>query len=162
MGARAVFPGTFDPLTVAHLAVADAAHAELSLDTVELVISEDPIGKSASAPLADRLAAIARHGVDRPWLVARSTRARLLADVAEGYDVLVIGADKWHQIVDESYYAGAAARDAALARLPHVAIAPRAGVALPEVDGVHVLHPPPEVGDVSSTAVRGGRTEWLA
>jgi nicotinic acid mononucleotide adenylyltransferase len=157
-----VFPGTFDPLTVGHLAVAQAAHDELGVDVVELVISDDPIGKSASSSVRDRLAAVERHRGSRPWLAGRRTTARLLADIAEGADVLVVGADKWHQLHDPSYYGGVAARDAALARLPRLAVAPRAGVPLPDDPTVHVLGVPPEVLEVSSTAVRDGRADWRA
>lgn len=157
-----MFPGTFDPLTVGHLAVADAAHAELGLAVVELVISDDPIGKATTVPVAVRLAAIEAHRPGRPWLAARRTAARLLADIAHGYDVLVVGADKWHQLQDPAYYGGEAARDAALARLPRLAVAPRAGVALPDDPAVHVLSPPDQVRAVSSTAVRAGRADWRA
>ena len=157
-----MFPGTFDPLTVGHLAVADSAHAELGLVTVDLVISHDPLAKRATTPVEERVAAIAGHRVDRPWLSARSTTARLLADIAEGYDVLILGADKWHQLHDVGFYGSVAARDGALARLPRVAVAPRAGVALPAGADVHVLSVPAEAREVSSTAVRSGREEWRA
>jgi hypothetical protein len=89
------------------------------------------------------------------------TGARLLADVAAGYDVLVVGADKWAQLHDPAWYDGSAtARDAALARLPRVVVAPRAGFALPE--GAEVLDLDPAHADVSSTAVRAGRHDWRA
>ena len=59
------------------------------------------------------------------WLGVRTTEAQLLADIAEGYDVLIMGADKWHQVLDVRYYGGSGeARDAAVARLPRLAIAP--------------------------------------
>ena len=162
MGLRAAFPGTFDPLTVGHLAVAQAAHHELHLEVVELVISVDPIGKQAGSPVSERLAAIEQHRAGRPWLTGRQTAHRLLADIAEGYDVLVIGADKWHQLHDLSYYGGADARDEALARLPRLVVAPRAGAALPDDPSVHVLRTPVGVREVSSTAVRAGRDDWRA
>lgn len=157
-----MFPGTFDPLTVGHLAVAEAARTELEVDVVELVISDDPIDKSASVPVAERISAIERHRPGRPWLRARRTPHRLLADIAEGYDVLVIGADKWHQLHDTTYYGSEAARDEALARLPRLAVAPREGIALPDDPAVHVLDTPPDVRPVSSTAVRAGRADWQA
>lgn len=162
MGQRGVFPGTFDPLTVGHLAVADAAHRELSLATVELVISRDPLAKRATTPVEERMAAIAAHRIGRPWLSARATTSRLLADIAEGYDVLIVGADKWHQLHDVEFYGTIAARDAALSRLPRVVVAPRAGAALPQQAGVHVLSVPIGTHEVSSTAVRSGREEWRA
>ena len=88
------------------------------------------------------------------------TEARLLADVAEGYDVVVMGADKWAQVVDPAWYGGSeAARDAAVARLPARARGPPAGWPVPV--GVEVLHLHPDHLDVSSTAAVAGRRDWL-
>lgn len=161
MARRAVFPGTFDPLTIGHLAIADTAHEELDVERVDLVISLDPIGKQARTPVEARLAAVEGHRRDRPWLAARATDQRLVADIAAGYDVLVVGADKWHQLHDVAFYESPAARDDALRRLPPVAVAPRAGIDLPR-HGVHVLGVPERFQEVSSTAVRRGRAEWGA
>lgn len=159
-----VFPGSFDPLTVAHLAIADAAHAVLGLDRLDLVLSTVALGKEdgAHASVADRVAAIeAVATAGRPWLAAKVTDARLVADIAEGYDACVVGADKWHQLHDVAFYGGsAAARDEALTRLPLLAVAPRAGVELPA--GVLVLDVDPAHGEVSSSAVRAGRHDWRA
>jgi hypothetical protein len=72
-----------------------------------------------------------------------------------------VGADKWAQLHDPSWYGGSTdERDAALARLPEVAVAPRAGFPLPE--GVHALEVDPAHHHVSSTAVRAGRHDWRA
>ena len=159
-----MFPGTFDPLTVAHLAVADAVREELSVATVELVISRIPLAKEhVTTPVEDRVAAILPHRSDRPWLRASATDAQLLADIAAGYDVLVIGADKWHQLHDLRFYDGSVSvREEALARIPLVAVAPRAGADLPEGADVHVLSVPAEHHGVSSTGVRQGIDEWRA
>ncbi len=161
-----MFPGSFDPLTVAHLGVADAVVEQLAVVRVDLVISEVPLAKEAVAqtPAHERIDAIRRHAVaDRPWLGAHLTDSQLLADIADGYDVLVIGADKWHQLVDVRFYDGSAtARDAALARLPRLAIAPRGGIEVPSIDGAHVLEVDLDLHHVSSTAVRDGRAEWRA
>ena len=160
-----VFPGSFDPLTVAHLAVADAAHEQCGLDRLDLVVSHVALAKEdrRQAPVAGRLAAIESARGERPWLSARDTRAQLLADIAEGYDVLVVGADKWLQLHDPRFYGDSHdAMRAALARLPLVAVAPRAGVTLPEDDGAVVLDVDPAHHHVSSTAVRAGRDDWRA
>ena len=160
-----VFPGSFDPLTVAHLAIADAAREQCGLERLDLVVSHVALAKEArrQAPPAERLTQIERATPDRPWLVARDTDAQLLADIAEGYDLLVIGADKWHQLHDPRFYGGsAAAMRAALARLPPVAVAPRAGVLLPDDPGVTLLDVDPVHHRVSSTGVREGRLEWRA
>jgi hypothetical protein len=82
------------------------------------------------------------------------TDARLIVDQAEGYDAVIMGADKWAQVVDPAWYGGsAAARDRAVARLPRVLVAPRAGE---RPAGVELLDLPAHVADVSSTAVRSG------
>ncbi|HEX7168611.1 MAG TPA: hypothetical protein VF230_16645 [Acidimicrobiales bacterium] len=161
---RGCYPGSFDPLTVAHLAIAEAAVQQCALARLDLVLSRNALGKEAHAsPLPERVAAIARAGATRPWLGVVVTDAQLLADLARGYDVLVVGADKWHQLHDVSFYGGSAeARDAAMARLPGVACAPRAGVAPPETPGITVLDLAPWVGAVSSTGARKGAVEWIA
>jgi nicotinic acid mononucleotide adenylyltransferase len=159
-----VFPGSFDPLTTAHLAVAEAAIDALHLARLDLVLSIDALAKAkAHSSLEERVRAIERHAHRIPQLRARVTEHQLLADIADGYDVLVIGSDKWHQLHDVRFYGTAPERDAALARLPQVAVAPRAGVApLPDDAGVITLEVDDRLHGVSSTAVRAGRTEWRA
>jgi hypothetical protein len=89
----------------------------------------------------------------------RVTDARLVADVAAGYDAVVMGADKWLQVIDAAWYESPAARDAALARLPpHVLVAPRAGL---RPSGVELLEVPGHLAEVSSTRVRAGERRWL-
>lgn len=164
--ATGVFPGSFDPLTRAHLAIADAAVAALGLDRLDLVMSEVALAKEhgGHSPLADRLAAIAAVAAARPRLRGAVTAHRLIADIAAGYDVCIVGADKWHQLRDPRFYDGdVAARDRALARLPRLAVVPRAGVELPEPIGDAVLlEVDPTLSEVSSTGVRAGREEWRA
>jgi len=157
-----VYPGTFDPLTVAHLAVADAAVAHLDLVRLDLAISVEALGKehldatSVERRVDEVLSAIG----DRPRLAVVVVEARLIADVAEGYDAVVMGADKWAQVVDPSWYHDdPLARDRAVARLPRVAVAPRIGHVVP----AGLLLPVPErFGHISATEVRAGRTEWAA
>ncbi|HEX4902053.1 MAG TPA: hypothetical protein VFV42_04535 [Acidimicrobiales bacterium] len=162
MARRGVFPGSFDPLTVAHLAVADAARARHDLGEVHLVISHVALAKEGrdQAPVAARLAAVEAAAADRPWLRAAATRAQLLADIAEGFEVLVVGADKWWQLHDVRFYGSDEAMREALARLPELAVAPRAGVPAPP--GVPLLDVDPAHHGVSSTAVRAGRDDWRA
>jgi hypothetical protein len=162
-----VFPGSFDPLTVAHVAIADAARAAVGLDRLDLVLSRIALVKEhgGHAPLAERIAAIeAASAAGRPWMHARVTDAQLIADIAEGYDACIVGADKWHQLYDVTFYGGSVeARDRAVARLPRLVVAPRSGVALPRAGSeVVVLDVDPRHGDVSSTGVREGRHEWRA
>jgi nicotinate-nucleotide adenylyltransferase len=160
-----VYPGSFDPLTVAHVAIADAAREQCGLDVVDLVISHVALAKEdrRQAPVADRLGAIESATPDRSWLRARATPHQLLADIAAGYDLLVVGTDKWLQLHDPRFYDGSPeAMRTALDRLPPVAVAPRSGVALPVGAGVTVLDVDPVHHEVSSTAVRAGRFEWRA
>ena len=160
----AVFPGSFDPLTVAHLAIADAAREQLQVDWVDLVVSRSPLGKKAAeqAPVSDRLAAIAAaaaHG--RPWMRGVESKAKLVADIAEGYDFVVVGGDKALQLWDPRYYGRSEdKRDEAVARLPTIALAQRPGGVVPP--GCVELDLPDHLGAVSSTAVRSGRIEWKA
>jgi hypothetical protein len=160
------FPGSFDPLTTAHLAIADAAVAAHGLQRLDLVMSAVALAKEdgGHAPLADRVATIEALIAGRTELRVATTEAQLIADIAEGYDVCVVGADKWHQLHDVGFYGGSAdARDAALARLPRLAIAPRDGVDLPAEVAELVLAVDPVHGEVSSTGVRSsGREEWRA
>ena len=95
----------------------------------------------------------------RPWLEIVVTDAQLIVDIAVGHDVVIMGADKWHQVNDPSYYGGdPVRRDDAVARLPTVAVAPRPPLPVPDE---HRLTVPDWVGEQSSTAARGGRIEWM-
>ena len=161
MGPIGVFPGTFNPVTVGHLAVADAARTSLGLERLDLVLSEAPLTKHDRpdlAPLRARVAKLELALGDRPWATVRVTPHQLIVDIARGYDVVVLGADKWVQVNDPAFYAGdTATRDAAVASLPRCAVAPRDGLPVP----AHLkLEVPAWVGEVSSTAVRHGRTDW--
>ncbi len=170
------YPGSFDPPTVAHLAVAEAAWRQGGLAEVHLIVSRQPLGKAPTIPsLEDRLAVLEDLASSRPWLAVRVTDRRLIAEVAAGYDAVVMGADKWLQVVDEAWYEGSAsARDAAVASLPRVILAHRhlagpgapggtaGGLAAGLPEGGLVLDLDDEVVAVSSTGVRGGRVEWMA
>ena len=159
---RGCYPGSFDPLTVAHLAIADAAVRQCDLHRLDLVISRQALAKASShAPVDERVAAIEAAAVDgRPWLGVVVTDAQLLVDIAAGYDVVVLGADKWAQVLDVAFYGSARERDAAVSGLPAVACAPRPGFEVPP--GAVALDVPTWVGAVSSTAVRAGAEEWRA
>ncbi len=157
---RGVYPGTFNPPTVAHLAVADAARAQRGLHTVDLVLSRRPINKEhVEVPsFADRVAVLEAVSRRISWLQVKITEATLIVDIAEGYDVVIMGADKWEQVKDPRYYADDVARDDAVRRLPEVALAPRPPVNIPI--GM-ALHLPDHFGEVSSSAVRAGHAHWM-
>ena len=157
---RGVYPGTFNPPTVAHLAVAVAARAQRGLHTVDLVLSRRPINKEhVEVPsFADRVAVLEAVSRRISWLQVKITEATLIVDIAEGYDVVIMGADKWEQVKDPRYYADDVARDDAVRRLPEVALAPRPPVNIPI--GM-ALHLPDHFGEVSSSAVRAGHAHWM-
>lgn len=160
-----VYPGTFDPPTVAHLAVARAARDQCRLHRVELVLSADPLGKPDRAHTIEERAAALRAVVDdHDWLGLRVTTRRLLVEIAEeaAAVALIMGADKWAQVCDPGWYGSVEDRDEVLARLPLVAVAPRPPHLLPAAEpGRFVrLDLDPAHHEVSSTAVRGGRNDW--
>ncbi len=158
----AVYPGSFDPLTVAHLAIVETAVQHLGLRRIDLAISRRTLGKEHldERSVTARVSALRSLVRDRPDVGVVVVDAELIVDVASGYDVVVMGADKWAQVIDPVWYGGdVAARDAAVARLPAVAVAPRGGVDVPE----ELLLPvPAHIAAVSATAVRAGRHDWAA
>lgn len=158
--AIAAFPGTFDPPTIAHLAVAEAVWRTGHVDRVEFVLSRDPIGKGAATPVERRVAGIEPVLAGRPWLSVAVTEHRLITEVAHGYDALVVGADKWAQILDPSFHHDEAAWQASMACLPRLWVARRGDLPIPDHPLITVLDI--DLGEVSSTAVREGRTEWRA
>ncbi|MEA3216292.1 MAG: nicotinate-nucleotide adenylyltransferase, partial [Acidimicrobiia bacterium] len=97
-----VYPGSFNPPTRAHVAIADAARRRWGLERVDLVLSERALEKEhVERPLLRHRVAVLEELADRlGWLGVRTTTQQLLADIAEGYDVLILGADKWHQVLD--------------------------------------------------------------
>lgn len=160
------YPGTFDPPTVAHLAIAAAALEQGGLGALHLVVSRAPLGKTPSVPsFSDRVAVLSQVVASRPRLSVVVTDHRLIADVVSGYDAVVMGTDKWAQVVDPGWYGGsAAARDAAVASLPRLLLAVRGGDPVPAdlPAGAVVLSVPADHGLVSSSSVRAGRREWMA
>ena len=111
---------------------------------------------------------------DRDDLAVGSTPQSLLADIADGYDVVVLGADKWHQVLDPDWYGGPADRDGPSAvsrrspsppgrhgRCPERPTTP-AGCHPRRRRGGRARPPIPAHHPVSATAVRGGRHDWRA
>jgi nicotinamide-nucleotide adenylyltransferase len=162
MSGVGVYPGSFDPPTIAHLAIAEAARDQGGLDRVVLAVSRVALGKEGTRTgplLEDRLAVLEAIGARLGWLGVTVTNQQLIADVSAGYDAVVVGADKWAQIMDPAWYDSVAARDAAVARLPRLLLAPRPPFS-PE--GIELLQVAPIHQQISSTAVRAGRREWMA
>lgn len=156
-----VYPGSFNPPTRAHIEIALAARKAHGLLRVDLAISAVALGKeSVQIPHFDHRLDVIRSsiaGITGLGLIV--TDAQLIADIAHGYDVVVMGADKWTQVNDPSWYGGdPAARDAVLARLPRLALAPRPPHQIPDA---HRLPVADDLLEVSSSAARGGRVEWM-
>ncbi len=159
---RGVYPGTFNPLTIAHLAVARTALEQCKLTRVVLVLSRSPINKEhVDRPrFEDRMAVLVEEAAATPWLDVTITEDRLLVDIARGFDVLIMGADKWAEAIDPRYYGDdPAARDAAVAALPELAIAPRPPFSVPSE---HALVMDGSFQDISSSAVRRGARQWMS
>lgn len=170
---RAVYPGSFDPPTIAHVHLARTALSQLDLHRVDFAISAMTLGKDDSrlTPIEERVDELERIIDGDPRLGVVTTVDSLLADIAEGYDVVILGADKWHQVLDPVWYGDRDARDAALRRLPRVALAPRPPWPMPGEDpaadppaglDLIILETDPAHHRVSATEVRAGRTEWRA
>ena len=157
-----VFPGSFNPPTVAHLAIAEAARSAHDLDRLVLSVSRSALAKEhvEHPPFDERIEVIEASVAHLEWLEVAVTDHQLLVDIADGFDVLVVGADKWRQIQDPVWYDGdPAARDAALARLPKIAVVPREGI---EVPPALVLHVPGGAAEgVSSTRARSGELHLM-
>ncbi|MEM1335566.1 MAG: hypothetical protein AAGG08_19140 [Actinomycetota bacterium] len=150
-----VYPGSFDPPTVAHLAVSEAAVEQHALDELVWMVSHSALGKGEieQPPFEHRIevlhAVADRHG----WLRIEVTELRLLSDIAEPFDVVIMGADKWHQIHEPHWYDDEHDRARQLGRLPTPAVAPRGDLHVPD----HVrLDVDPAHSEVSSTAARNG------
>jgi hypothetical protein len=158
------YPGSFNPPTRAPLALAKAAVEACGLERVDLVVSTVALAKEAvdRPRFTDRVAVLRDVVAARaPWLGLVITDRQLLAEIAAGYDVLVLGADKWAQVLDPVFYGGSEdARDRAVASLPALAVAERQGLPVPA--GAVRLALGAEVAAVSSTGVReDGRLEWM-
>jgi nicotinic acid mononucleotide adenylyltransferase len=155
-----VYPGSFDPPTRAHLEIARVARDVHGLTRIDLALSTVALGKEGGAALAlSRRIGIVRASVaDVEGIEVVVTEARLIADIAKGYDVVVMGADKWAQVNDPVWYGDEAARDAALADLPTVAVAPRPPHPAPEELRLPVAE---DLLEISSTGARAGRRDWM-
>ncbi len=67
---RGVYPGSFDPPTIAHVAIAEAAVTAGALAGLDLAISRVALGKDPTAqrPLEARRSVLERLTGTRPWL----------------------------------------------------------------------------------------------
>lgn len=159
-----VFGGSFDPLHLGHLIVADDAAATLSLDRVLFVpAGQHPFKSSAAGAPADlrgrmveeSISGSARFGIDRRELERAGpsytveTLEGLRSDHAGAELFLLVGSDILGEI--EQWH-----RSAELPRLATVVALARAGVAGNQASAAGFVHRSiPVTGvDISSTEVR--------
>jgi hypothetical protein len=153
---RAVYPGSFNPPTSAHLAIAAAVVEQRSIDIVVFSVSTQALAKEhVEHPRFHHRVAVVNDVVDQyDWLDLQVTDDQLLVDIAADFDVLIMGADKWHQINDPIWYDNDHdIRDAALDALPELAIAPRPPLIVP---APHLLDVDQRHAETSSTLAREG------
>lgn len=131
-----LFAGSFNPLTGAHLALADAARHVAALDAVIWSIAAVTVDKECveRASVPDRLAQLHAYSYTTPADVVASINRGLYVEEAEALRVrladsatlfILVGFDKIVQIFDPHYYAD---RDAALRdlfALAHILVGPR-------------------------------------
>ena len=155
-----IYPGSFNPPTTAHLAVSEAARAQHRLDRVVWSVSRVALAKEdVDHPRFEhRLDVLEAVAADLPWLQIETTAAKLIVDIARGFDVLIMGADKWAQINEPHWYSSPEARDAAIAALPDVAVAARPPH---EVPARLVLRTEEHHHDVSSSKARAGAVDLM-
>ena len=161
MAGIGVYPGSFNPPTKAHLEIAGAAVAKYSLQRLDFALSVSPLGKAkVEIPSFEhRLEVIEESLCNHQNLAVVVTEAQLITDIADGYDIVVMGADKWHQVNDPGWYNNdVEARDRAVNRLPTVALVPRPPHVIPAELQLPV---PDDLLEISSTAARAGHTEWM-
>ncbi|MEZ5165278.1 MAG: hypothetical protein R2695_01855 [Acidimicrobiales bacterium] len=153
-----VYPGSFDPPTRAHLEIAQIARRVHGLARADLAVSTDALGKDRTTALARRPARRIRASIlDLPGIGVVVTGAKLIVDVATGYDVVVMGADNGPRSTIPS--GTAATRTPATRRSPGCrgSRARRPPFAVP---AEHRLPVADDLLEISSTA-SAGRTEWM-
>ena len=142
-----VYPGSFNPPTIGHLAIARAAARQRGLERVDLAVSRVALGKEPTVvpTFEDRIAVLEASVADIDGVEVVVTDHQLLVDIAQGYYVVVMGADKWAQVQDPAFYGNSVeARDRAVESLLGL-----------ELDIA------PELVEVSSSGARQGRLEWM-
>ncbi|MFV1989223.1 MAG: hypothetical protein ACC652_00605 [Acidimicrobiales bacterium] len=156
---HAVYPGTFQPPTLAHLAIAEAALERRGISTVTFALSESALNKTHLDDSTERAETLRLALRDYPQFRVTVTRHQLISDIAQGYDLVIVGADKWQQMQDIRYYNfDSDERDASLAQLPEIAIVPRSGLGVPSSLAMGIDD---AYRDVSSSDVRAGNLQWL-
>jgi nicotinate-nucleotide adenylyltransferase len=174
-----LYGGTFDPVHMGHLIVAEQARVELTLQRVLFVLTPNPPHKTASAltPVTHRLEMLAlaiadnpnfaistaeldRHGASYTVDTLRHFRAQV--DLREAELFLIIGADSFLEIKNWR-------EPQAIVSLAKLAVYPRPGLnlqhAAPEfLRAAEILHGPAveiSASDVRSRCARGAAIRYL-
>ena len=92
---RAVYPGSFNPPTVGHIEIVNSAINRFKVNEIHLVISEIALGKEklTRPSVSDRVEILEKSLSSIPEASVLKTSKQLIADIAEGYDVVFLGAD---------------------------------------------------------------------
>jgi nicotinic acid mononucleotide adenylyltransferase len=161
MARRGVFPGSFNPPTIAHVAIAEQARRQHHLDRIDLVVSRRALAKERveHPRFEHRIEVLRRSVAGLDGMAVRVTEHQLLADIAEGYDLVIMGADKWWQIRQIEWYESPSHRDQALATLPPLAVVPRPGYEDPPHVTLDLDRA--DFGPVSSSRARDGEPELM-
>ena len=125
-----VMPGTFNPPTYAHLEMARVAAEQAGLQRVDWTMSNISLGKETlrHPTVAERATVLRSIAEDHDWLDIVVTDHQLVTEIAIGYDVLILGADKWAQVNDPRWYGDTTTFEAAMTSLPRcILVAPRQG-----------------------------------
>lgn len=152
---RGVYPGSFNPPTIGHLTIVEAAITQHRLDELVVTVSRRALAKeTVERPLLDHRIDVMRSSFGHlAGVTVAVTGHQLIADIAEGYDVVVMGADKWTQVNDLSFYDDEAHRQLCLERLPTLAVAARGDDPVPDECRLVV---PDHLGTISSSSARSG------
>lgn len=174
----ALLPGSFNPPTNAHLALAEAARRDAGVDWVGYLLATRTVNKEQieGADLADRLLLLEYIARARPGEGVTVVNRGLYVDQARIVRTarptlreltFVVGFDKIVQIFDPRYYDDYTAALDTLFSLASFLVAPRAGAGADELqsllatpavrryaDGVRPLALAPRYQDQSSTRVR--------
>jgi len=99
---RAVYPGSFNPPTVGHIEIVNSAINRFKVNEIHLVMSEIALGKEklTGPSVSDRVEILEKSLSSIPEASVLKTSKQLIADIAEGYDVVILGADKWKQLTE--------------------------------------------------------------
>nr|MBF6591759.1 hypothetical protein [Ktedonobacterales bacterium] len=139
-----MLPGSFNPLTAAHVALAEAARSAAGLDHLVWLCAARTVDKERveRAALPDRLAQLVAYARTQPGNAVALTNHGLYVDearalrehlTAQAALFILVGFDKLPQMLDPRYYTD---REAALTRLfalARVLVAPRAGAGQAEL-----------------------------